>query len=79
VEGAALFRRAKALYEAASAVAAPEGANISILVDDESYTFDEAGRIAHVWHVVFKVLTQKGAEGWDSLSVAGSPGMRLAR
>jgi transglutaminase-like putative cysteine protease/Flp pilus assembly protein TadD len=63
----------KALYEAASAVAAPEGANVSILIDDESYTFDEAGRIAHVWHVVFKVLTQKGAEGWDSLSVGWEP------
>ena len=63
----------KALYEAASAVAAPEGANVSILVEDESYTFDEAGRIAHIWHVVFKVLTQKGAEGWDSLSVGWEP------
>jgi tetratricopeptide (TPR) repeat protein len=63
----------KALYEAASAVAAPEGANVSILVEDESYTFDEAGRIAHVWHVVYKVLTQKGAEGWDSLSVSWEP------
>jgi transglutaminase-like putative cysteine protease/Flp pilus assembly protein TadD len=63
----------KVLYEAASAVAAPEGANIAILADDESYTFDESGRIAHVWHIVYKVLTQKGAEGWDSLSVGWEP------
>ncbi|MGO9775392.1 MAG: DUF3857 domain-containing protein, partial [Terracidiphilus sp.] len=63
----------KALYEAASAVSPPDGANISILVEDESYTFDETGRIAHIWHVVYKVLNQKGAEGWDSLSVDWEP------
>ncbi len=63
----------KALYEAASAVAAPEGTNVTILVDDDRYTFDQAGRIAHVGHVVYKVLTQKGAEGWDSLSADWAP------
>ena len=33
----------KALYEAASAVAAPEGANVVEFVDDESFTFDDVG------------------------------------
>ena len=63
----------KALYEAASAVAAPDGANITILVDSGSYTFDEAGRVVCKGHVVYKVITQKGAEGWDSLSVGWAP------
>ncbi len=63
----------KALYQAASAVAAPDGANITELVDEESFTFDEAGRTVHVGHVIFKVLTQKGAEGWDSLAVGWEP------
>ena len=63
----------KALYEAASAIVAPEGANIAILDDDESYTFDEAGRAVHVGHVVYKVITQKGAEGWDELAVGWEP------
>jgi Flp pilus assembly protein TadD len=63
----------KALYEAASAVASPDGANVTILVDDDSYTFDEVGRITHVGHVVYKVITQKGVEGWDSLSVGWEP------
>ena len=40
----------KALYEAASAAAAPEGANVSILIDDESYTFDDTGRMNHGPH-----------------------------
>lgn len=63
----------QALYEAASAVNAPEGANVTILVDEESYSFDESGRIQHVSHVIYKVLTQKGAEGWDFLSVGWEP------
>ena len=63
----------KALYEAASAVAAPEGAVATIYIDDESYTFDEEGRLVHVGHFVYKILNQKGAEGWDSLSVGWEP------
>jgi tetratricopeptide (TPR) repeat protein/transglutaminase-like putative cysteine protease len=63
----------KALYEAASAVAAPDGANVTILADEDSYTFDGAGRLAHTGHVIYKVITQKGAEEWDSLSVEWEP------
>jgi tetratricopeptide (TPR) repeat protein/transglutaminase-like putative cysteine protease len=63
----------KALYEAASAVPVPDGANVVELVEDESYTFDDAGRMAHVGRIVYKVLTQKGAEGWDSLAVGWEP------
>jgi transglutaminase-like putative cysteine protease/Flp pilus assembly protein TadD len=63
----------KALYEAASAVAAPDGASVTLLFDNRSYAFDEAGRLVRKWHVVYKVITQKGAEGWDSLSVEWAP------
>ena len=63
----------KALYQAASAVAAPEGAIATILDDDESYTFDERGRVVHVGYFVYKVLNQKGAEGWDELTVGWEP------
>jgi tetratricopeptide (TPR) repeat protein/transglutaminase-like putative cysteine protease len=63
----------KALYQAASALAVPDGANIGELCNDEGYTFDEAGRMVHVGRLVYKVLTQKGAEGWDSLSVSWEP------
>ncbi len=63
----------KALYEAASAVEASDGADVTILCDDQQYTFDEQGRIVHVAHFIYKVLTQKGAEGWDSLAVGWEP------
>ena len=63
----------KALYTAASAVSAPEGANVALLEDDDSYSFDEAGRVSHVGYTVYKVLNQKGAEGWDSIAVGWAP------
>jgi len=63
----------KTLYAAASAVAAPDEANVSLLEDDESFTFDEAGRTVHSGYVVYKILTQKGAESWDAMSVAWEP------
>ena len=64
---------AKDLYDAASAVSAPEGANISILDDEDSYTFDESGRVVHVGYFIYKILTAKAAEGWDSLAVGWEP------
>ena len=63
----------KTLYEAVSAVPVPDGANVVELVEDESYTFDDSGRMNHVGRVIYKVLTQKGAEDWDSLSVSWEP------
>jgi transglutaminase-like putative cysteine protease/Flp pilus assembly protein TadD len=63
----------KALYDAASAVGASEGSNVVLLEDDDTFSFDEAGRYSHTGYVVYKVLTQQGAEGWDSLSVEWEP------
>jgi hypothetical protein len=63
----------KILYQAASAAPAPDGANVTVLCEDEHFTFDDAGRMVHVGHSIYKVLTQKGAEGWDSLSVGWEP------
>jgi len=63
----------KALYDAASAVPASDGAGVTILEYDESYTFDDAGRYVHVGYVIYKVLTQQAVEDWDSMSVDWEP------
>jgi len=68
---------AKDLFDAATAVSAPEGTNIAILEDDDNFTFDEAGRLTHTGYVVYKILTQKGAEGWDSIAVGWEPWHQL--
>jgi tetratricopeptide (TPR) repeat protein/transglutaminase-like putative cysteine protease len=64
---------AKDLYQAASAGVTADGANIALFDFDESFTFDEAGRLTHVGHYIYKVLTSNGAEGWDTLSVGWDP------
>lgn len=64
---------AKELYQAASLVPVPDGANVLLFDDDDSFSFDDAGRLTHVGHYIYKVLTSKGAEGWDSLSVGWDP------
>jgi tetratricopeptide (TPR) repeat protein len=64
---------AKDLYQAISEVPVSDGANVVLFDDDESFSFDEAGRLTHVGHYVYKVLTAKGAEAWDSLSVGWDP------
>jgi transglutaminase-like putative cysteine protease/Flp pilus assembly protein TadD len=64
---------AKSLYQAASAVRAPDGAHVAILVEQESYSFDASGRMVHAGYFVYKILDQEGAEGWDSLAVNWEP------
>ncbi len=63
----------KTLYEAASAVAVPDGADVTELDEDETYTFDDAGRMVHVGHMIYKVITQNATEDWDSLTVDWEP------
>ena len=61
------------LYQAASTVEEPENASVAILEDDEGYSFDADGRSVHTEYVVYKVLNQTGAEGWDSAAVDWEP------
>jgi len=61
------------LYQAASSIEEPENANIAILEDDEGYSFDADGRCIHTEYVIYKILNQSGAEGWDSVTVDWEP------
>lgn len=63
----------KALYTEASEVSAPEGTNQSMLDEESTFSFDSKGRVVLTEYLVYKVLTQKGVEGWDSLSVDWEP------
>ena len=63
----------KALYSAASANAPAEGTDVVVLNDEESYVFDASGRSVHTEYMIYKVLTQRGAEGWDAVSTGWEP------
>ena len=64
---------AKALFTAASTVTAPDGTDVVVLEDQETVVFDPEGRSVHTTYTVFKVLTQKGAEGWADVSMGWEP------
>ena len=53
------------LLAAAAAAPAP-GHDVIVLRDDATYTYDAGGRLTRRYHVVFAVLTQAGADDWES-------------
>jgi tetratricopeptide (TPR) repeat protein len=63
----------KALYAAASEVKSTEGAEASELDDEDIFTIDPNGRCVYTHYAVFKILTQKGVEGWDRISATWEP------
>jgi len=64
---------AKDIHEQASRATPPDGADASVLTDDETYVFDAQGRSTYTEYLVYKVLSQKGVEGWDGISVNWEP------
>ncbi len=57
---------AKALYDAASAVPVPQGADVLVLTENTSYVFDAEGKATYNRYTVYKILTQKGVSDWGS-------------
>ena len=64
---------AKVLYEEASEQSALEGTDVTVLDDEESYAFDALGRNLYTAYMVYKISTQRGSEGWSSISVVWEP------
>ena len=64
---------AAGLYKAASEVTAKAASDAAILCDEESYVFDTDGKAVRTRYLVYKVLSQRGAEGWDAVAVGWEP------
>jgi transglutaminase-like putative cysteine protease/tetratricopeptide (TPR) repeat protein len=64
---------AKTLTDAASAMNIHGGTDAVVLDEEENYVFDEQGRNVHTQYVVYKVLTQRGAEGWADVGYSWEP------
>jgi len=63
----------KDLYAAASEPMAAAGTDIMVLDHDESYVFEADGRNVHTQHLIYKVLTQRGAQSWDNIACDWEP------
>jgi transglutaminase-like putative cysteine protease/tetratricopeptide (TPR) repeat protein len=61
------------LNKAASGVSPKPGTDVIVLDEEESYVFDADGKAVHTHYLVYKVLTQNGAEGWDAISLSWEP------
>ena len=64
---------ASALSKAGSAAVFKAGADVVVLDDEENYVFDSDGKFTRTVYLVYKVLTQKGANGWDNISLDWEP------
>jgi transglutaminase-like putative cysteine protease/predicted Zn-dependent protease len=64
---------AKALFAEASSMESADGADVVVLDDEESYTFDAAGNTMHGEYVVYKVLSQGAVAGWSGISHQWEP------
>jgi tetratricopeptide (TPR) repeat protein/transglutaminase-like putative cysteine protease len=56
------------LYTAASQVHVPAGSNVVVLYEEQRCQFDSEGRSIQTWYIVYKVLSQQGAEQWGEAS-----------
>jgi transglutaminase-like putative cysteine protease/tetratricopeptide (TPR) repeat protein len=64
---------AAALYQRESQVPPASGADVLFLDDEETVVFDTEGRAVRSRYFLYKVLTQKGAEGWGDISSSWEP------
>ncbi|HVE86720.1 MAG TPA: DUF3857 domain-containing protein, partial [Myxococcales bacterium] len=74
-EGAPFSASGKAMAQAAAALPAPAGrdADVEVLLEDVTLTFDGAGAHDSTTRVVFRTLTQAGAESWATVGAEWSP------
>jgi transglutaminase-like putative cysteine protease/tetratricopeptide (TPR) repeat protein len=65
---------AVAAYQAAAGEnVTPSSTDALVLVDEDEYVFDDQGRATHKQYLVYKVLTQKGANDWEQISAQWEP------
>jgi transglutaminase-like putative cysteine protease/Flp pilus assembly protein TadD len=64
---------AAALYQRVSQVTPAAGADVLFLTDEETLIFDSEGRAVRSRYFLYKVLTQRGAEGWGDISSSWEP------
>jgi tetratricopeptide (TPR) repeat protein len=54
-------------------VAHSQATDITVFTDEEACVFDERGGSTRTYYLIYKVMTQKGADGWDNISMDWEP------
>lgn len=63
----------EALRQAADTVKPGKDSLATVLLNEEHFTFDDAGRAIEVRHRVYRVDTQEGVNGWSEVSAQWAP------
>jgi tetratricopeptide (TPR) repeat protein len=61
------------LNKAVSSVSPKPGTDVVILDNEDNYVFDTDGKAVHTHYLVYKILTQRGVDGWDALTLDWAP------
>jgi tetratricopeptide (TPR) repeat protein len=61
------------INKAASSVSVKPGTDVVVLDEEDTYVFAAEGKAVHTHYLVYKVLTQRGTEGWDATSLDWEP------
>jgi len=61
------------IARAAASVPAPEGADAVVLLEEQRYTFQSDGTTRHASRFVYRIVTQRGVEGFDFVSCRWEP------
>lgn len=72
-DGPAFSMTPEALRQAADAVKPSKDTEATVLLNDERFTFDSAGRVTEVRHRIYRVETQEGVNGWSEISSLWAP------
>ena len=64
---------AQVLYQLATQAEAPADADVVVVDDEESVRFDADGKCTRTVYVVYRVLNQKGVDGWSDVEMNWEP------
>ncbi|MGH9741039.1 MAG: DUF3857 domain-containing transglutaminase family protein, partial [Candidatus Acidiferrum sp.] len=61
------------LNKAAANLSVKPGTGVVVLNEENTYVFEADGKAVHTHYLVYKILTQGGAEGWDATELRWEP------
>jgi transglutaminase-like putative cysteine protease/tetratricopeptide (TPR) repeat protein len=62
-----------AINMTASSLSVKPGTDVLVLDEEDNYVFEADGKAVHTHYLIYKVLTQRGADGWDATSLEWEP------
>lgn len=63
----------KDLTTVAGAVSVQDGAQLVILLEETTISFDDQGQYTRRFHLIYKILAPGGVDGWDRVSATWEP------